>query len=119
MSQPVVIMDEAEAGESIKNDALCRRVGAALQRAYPGRTWLVRVTGGTVQIQCPALTNEYGYVLNADRVDIDRAAVMAGGMILEMFNLSRGRYATGGENALPRDARGNVIHTEAGWKPIK
>lgn len=109
----------ADATEALRADSLCKTIGAALVRHYPHRQWYVDVTlkGGAVKIMCPSITLQFGYVIHlkgrTDH-DIQRAAVMAAGQILEMFKLSRERSGKGGEEHLQRNARGDVIQAATG-----
>lgn len=99
--------------DAIQADGICRAVGAALQKAYPGRMWFVDVSisGGVVTVQAPKITSRHGYVLKMKDYPttewLQRAAIKAGGEILERFSLSRER--PGGEESLRRDARGEAI----------
>lgn len=107
-----------EADKAIRADQLCKRIGRVLQQHYRNRNWFVEVSiaGGIAKILCPSISMRHGYVIHIDRpeLEIDRQAVMAGGQILEMFNLSRERDASGGEDKLLRDARGEVLQAETG-----
>jgi len=108
-----------EAGQAVAADRLCRDIGAMLVKHYPNRQWFVEVSivGGVAQIQCPSITMQYGYTVHIhDKThdQLKKAVVKAGGQLLEMFKLSRERDASGGEELLARDSRGEVIHAATG-----
>lgn len=109
----------ADAAEALRADSLCREIGATLVQHYPNRHWYVDVTlqGGVAKVQCPALSMQYGFAIhinNKTHDQLKRDTVMAGGQILEMFNLSRERGAKGGEELLMRDSRGEVLQAASG-----
>lgn len=106
----IVIADEQDAEFAAQSDAMCRRMGAALQKAYPGRRWFVRVASeqGLAWVHCADVSLSSGYLIHLHKaLDPERAAVMAGGSLLERFSLSR--TGAGGEGQLVRDARGEAI----------
>lgn len=106
------------ADEAIRADALCKMIGRTLKRHYPRRSWYVdvSVSGGVAKILCPSISMRHGFVLHIDKslFDLERDVVRAGGQILEMFRLSRNRDASGGEEYLERDARGEAIKAASG-----
>lgn len=109
--------DEAEM--ALASDRVCREIGAVLKEHYPGRLWHVHtsVRGGVAQIQCPSITTLYGYTIHIHNKTHDQlrdAVVRAGGQLLEMFQLSREHDASGGEELLARDARGEVLQAATG-----
>ncbi|MFG6159635.1 hypothetical protein ACGTNG_12585 [Halomonas sp. 1390] len=120
MSSPIVTFDTPDEAElAVASDRLCRQIGALLCKHYPGRKWFVEVSvrGGVAQIQCPAISQLYGYTLHLHNKTHDQlrdAVVRAGGQVLEMFHLSRDRGASGGEESLLRDARGEALNAATG-----
>ena len=74
-------------------------IGQELVSRYPWVSWLVECQGalGVVKVSCPEIHREgnadYGVVLMARKLprhlDIKRAAVMAGGELLERAHMSR------------------------------
>lgn len=118
MNQIVTFDCSADASEAVRADVVCKTIGGALVKHYPGRVWHVDVTlkGGAAKIMCPSISMIYAYVLLLDRHahDLEAATVRAGGQILEMFRLSRDKGATGGEERLQRDLRGEVIQAATG-----
>ena len=118
MNQIVTFDTSADASEAIRADGICKTIGQALVRHYPGRIWHVDVTlkGGAAKIMCPSISMQYGYILHLDKhaLGLEHAAKLAGGQILEMFRLSRDRGASGGEEKLQRDARGEVLQAATG-----
>lgn len=107
-----------DAENAIKADGICKTIGAALLKHYPGRQWYVDVSikGGVVKILCPSISMRFGFTMSLDRSlhDLEKSAVFAAGQILEMFKLSRDRVAQGGEEKLLRDARGEVLSARTG-----
>ncbi len=112
----IVFDNTSEANAAIKADALCKTIGNALVKHYPGRQWYVDVSprGGVIKILCPAISMQYGYTVSLDKPlhEIERASIFAAGQILEMFKLSR--ELPGGEEKLLRDVRGEVINARTG-----
>lgn len=92
---------------------MSKLVGETLVRHYPGRAWHVQVNGTRIAIKCPDINASYGFVLFSHRYatasELSDAIMRAGGEILERSNLSREKGATGGEEDLKRDARGDAI----------
>jgi hypothetical protein len=108
-----------EARQALESDKLCKEIGAELIKHYPNRKWFVEVSvrGGVAQIQSPAISQQYGYSIHLNDKTHDqlmRAVVRAGGQLLEMFKLSREHGASGGEELLHRDSRGEVIGADTG-----
>lgn len=114
----IQFFDSTQAETAIKADAVCKAIGTALQKNYPGRQWYVDVSikGGTANIMCPAISTRHAYVLHINKTadQLQKDTVKAGGQILEMFKLSRQKLAVGGEEFLLRDARGEAIHAATG-----
>ena len=114
----IVFDSTADAQDAIKADSVCKAIGAALVKHYPNRNWYVDVSikGGVVKILCPSISMQFGFCLHIDRPahELEKAAVFAAGQILEMFKLSRARGASGGEEKLLRNARGDVIQAATG-----
>jgi hypothetical protein len=119
MSGLVTFCSTSEAQDAIKADQICRAIGATLKKHYLNRDWYVDVSlsGGVAKIMSPSISMRHGYVVhihNKTIEQIERAAIQAGGQILEMFRLSRERGAQGGEERLLRDLRGEVIQAATG-----
>ena len=114
----VQFFDLAQAETAIKADSICKAIGTALQKAYPGRQWYVDVSiaGGVANIMCPAISTRYAYVLHINKTadQLQKDTIKAGGQILEMFKLSRDKDATGGEESLARNLRGEALHVATG-----
>lgn len=115
---PVIFDSTADAEMAIKADQICKNIGNALVRHYPNRQWYVDVSvaGGIVKIVCPSISMRFGFTLHLTRTekDLEKAAIHAAGQILEMFRLSRERGASGGEESLIRDVRGEAIKAATG-----
>lgn len=112
----IVFENTGEANAAIKADALCKAIGNALVKHYPGRRWYVDVSpkGGVIKILCPAISMQYGYTVSLDKSlhEVEKACIFAAGQILEMFKLSR--ELPGGEERLLRNVRGEVINARTG-----
>ncbi len=98
---------------------IAKTIGAELSKCYPKREWAVYcdVTGGIVRIGCDSLSYDRGYILHIGQRSVDelaKAAKMAAGEILEMFNVSRSRKFDEGElEDIPRDFRDEAISADA------
>lgn len=119
MTGIITFDNSADALNAVKADQICRVIGAALKKHYTSRDWYVDVSiaRGTANIFSPSISMRHGYVVhihNKTIEQIEKAAVVAGGQILEMFRLSRERGASGGEERLLRDPRGEVIQAATG-----
>ena len=76
---------------------LTKRYGEALEKQYPGWLWMINPDqdGGVIYIYSLRLSGEWGYVLKTGEVENDahgKAAIRAGGEILERFGIRRGKY---------------------------
>ncbi|MDP1931914.1 MAG: hypothetical protein Q8L60_10695 [Gammaproteobacteria bacterium] len=119
MSGLITFDNTAQAADAMKADLLCKSIGATLRKHYPNRSWYVDVSisGGVAKILCPQISMRHGYsvhIHNKTNDQIEKAVVMAGGQILEMFKLSRERTALGGEESLLRDSRGEALSAATG-----
>lgn len=119
MSELVTFESVTDAQDAVRADEICRAIGRALVKHYPHRRWLVDVSvrGGAAKILCPSISMRHAYVMHIHSRTIEqmeREAVRAGGQVLEMFKLSRERGASGGEERLAKDHRGEVIQAATG-----
>ena len=93
MLEIVETLDEAK--EAAHNDAVCRYIGQAIMKAYPGRRWLVEVMdkGFVCYIKMPGISMEYGVcvLLKKHQSNDCKRCVLAAGELLERFMLTRGR----------------------------
>jgi len=114
----ILLADEDQANNCIEATNICKVLGNALVAAYPKRKWFVDVNwvGKVAWVCCPDISMQYGFCLHLNKLVIEaqKAAVMAGGELLERFDLSRNRNAVGGFEYLIRDARGNAIAAKQG-----
>lgn len=104
---------------NVQQDALdmaqAKEYADALNTAYPGHLWAVNVQGaqGIVTIHNLMLSAKYGYLLHLDKrysaSEARKAAIMAGGEILERFKVRRGRMDEAKMADLPTDFAGRVI----------
>ena len=93
---------------------LTRRYGEALEKHYPGWLWMINPDqdGGVIYIYSLRLSGEWGYTLKTGEVENDtheKAAIMAGGEILDRFNIRRGKYKRSLLLGKMVDLRGNFI----------
>ena len=108
-----------EAREAISNDALCKKIGSALIKAYPSRRWYVRVFdhGRVATIILYDVNTEYGNTVKMldrrERVNIKKC-IMAGGEALERFNLTRSMSDNSDVMSLQRNTVGNVYGSNKG-----
>lgn len=93
---------------------LIKRYGEALEKKYPGWLWAINPDkrGGVIYIYSLRLSGEWGYVLKTGDVENDRhekAAIMAGGEILERYGIRRGKYKRSLLRGKIRSLRGDFI----------
>lgn len=87
----------------------------ALHEAYPGHLWAVTCEGekGIATVRNLALAGNYGFVLHLAKLfsgsELKRAAVMAGGEMLERYKLTRGAARLDEIENLPTTASGIII----------
>jgi hypothetical protein len=85
--------------------AICKQIGAELEKAYPDHPWLISFQGRAIIIRHLAISNVvkmemgrdgFGAVLPRKATDtpagIVRSAREFGGRLLEAFGLKRGRW---------------------------
>lgn len=115
----IVIATEAEmaseAAHARQAKAIATKVGNALRKHYRGRSWVVSANpvGRVVTVYCPEISLRHGFVLHLDKlaIQLEQAAIKAGGEILERFG--QNRHNTGGATLL-RDSRGEAIAAAKG-----
>jgi hypothetical protein len=78
---------------------LVKDIADKLEKLYPGWSWAVQPDhrGGVINIFSWRLSGKYGYRLHTRRVQDDptrKAAMEAGGEILERFGFRRGSYSS-------------------------
>ena len=93
---------------------LAKRYGEALEKHYPGWWWTINPdeTGGVMYIYCLRLSGEWGYVIKTGDVQNDaheKEAIMAGGEILDRYNIPRGAYKREYLQGKIKDLRDNFI----------
>jgi len=93
---------------------LTKRYGEALEKQYPGWWWTINPDedGGVIYIYSLRLSGEWGYVLKTGEVQDDaheKAAIRAGGEILERYGIRRGKYDRELLQGKMQDLRGNFI----------
>jgi hypothetical protein len=90
-----------------------KAISEVLQRHYPGHHWAVNVNGegGVATIKNFSLSGDWGFLLMLSAFsasELDKRVVMAGGELLERYNLSRGRRIEAEMNAVRFDRLGNA-----------
>ena len=86
-------MFDATTGPTGREMLVARNVAEHLCKKFPDHPWCVRVDRGLVHIHCGNLSQNMGYTLHEDKIDFDyKAVTLAGGEILERFNMPTGRY---------------------------
>ena len=93
---------------------LTKRYGEALEKHYPGWWWLINPdeNAGCMYIYSLRLSGEWGYILKIKEIQNDeheKAAVMAGGEILDRYNIRRGKYDRELLQGKMKDLRDNFI----------
>lgn len=95
--------------------AKSKDIGEALNTAYPGHLWAVRVQSkqGIATIHNMALSDQWGYVIKLDNIysgsHLIQRSMQGGGEILERFKVARGRVDNELMDALPKDFAGRVL----------
>lgn len=119
MSNVLLFDSTGEASSALKADLLCKHIGQTLKKHYPNRAWYVDVSieGGVAKILSPSISLRHGFLIHISgktNDQIEKDVVRAGGEVLERFKLSRERGASGGEENLLRDARGEALKAATG-----
>lgn len=83
--------------ESVEMEHKAKQVATYLTRAYPDHPWMVGwAPGMTLVVKHMAGQAKYGYTIDAAKSfsasHLARAAVMAGGELLERMGMPRGRW---------------------------
>jgi len=105
------------AKEDLANQAISKEVANTLDKAYPGHAWAVKadVITGIVTVHNLNLSGEWGFILKIDALINDpspKPIILAGGELLERFNLSRGKLREDELDSVKRDLRGAAIHED-------
>lgn len=115
--------DSASERQAKMEQWIAKRLGTKLMEHYNQREWKVMVdlTGQMVIIACDSICNYKGYHIKMYRKtisELEEAAVMAGGEILERHNVARDRKFDPAElDRLKRDKRDSVIAPDAVPEP--
>jgi hypothetical protein len=93
------------------DDALCAQIGRKLTEHYPGWDWYVEIPPKQNVIfirnmTCDPAGRCGAYLQYKDRIDVNlKSCVMAGGEILERYNMRRGRFTED-------QTEGKIMHLE-------
>ena len=113
-----LITDPATVYVALREHWFAHCLGRALNRAYPGRDWVVKVDveGGVASVHCPHISMEYGFVIHLDKPIklLERKAINYGGELLERFRLSREQVQEGDIDNLARTRLGFVKRVKEG-----
>ena len=118
MVNVIKICDDDDAATAIKADQLCRRMGAILQKHYPGIRWYVdvNINGGVSNIRCADISMSHGIYLHllCSEIELERRVVKAGGEILERFTVSREKQSVRDISHIAKNAKGDAMLAKAG-----
>ena len=106
----ITVIDDEDFKVDLKYKAICDAIGYTLALTYPEYNWRVEGGGGIIDVRCEHATGKGGYTFNLVRYGIPdtRKIIMAGGEILESFNLNRRRLDVAEFLSLPR-IMGNLV----------
>ena len=106
----ITVIDDVEFRQNLRTKAISDRIGQVLATTYPGYRWRVEVGGGIADVRCEHATGKAGYTFNLVKNGIPETndIVLAGGEILESFNLSRKCFDAAAFLSLPRYL-GNIV----------
>ena len=91
---------------------LASKISYHLSVVYPGNMWMVNVDGGVAEIKNCFLSGVMGFTVQVSAIDKNLMIItMAGGEILERYNVSREKTLKIEELVdKPKDMRGQLIH---------
>ena len=96
-----IITDPTEQAQAVREHHIAHQIGSELQKHYPNRNWMVQcnMQTGVVDIICPDIAPNYGYMLhiNQPSITLRAKAKQAGGELLERFGLSRSKNNDGAD----------------------
>ena len=90
------------------------RIGLILSKIYPNRQWYIDAMPdqGVLVVKCATISMDYGMTIHLthNMIEVEKRAKAAAGELLERFELSRRRNASGVDDLdLKRDIRGQVL----------
>jgi len=93
---------------------IAKDIGEILEKHYPGWQWLINPDqdAGVIYIYSLMLSGEWGYIIQIAEIQDDPArkqALIAGGEILDRYNIRRGKYHRDLLKGKITDLRGNYI----------
>lgn len=96
MSDVTMHLADLTGTEDIAQMELCKQIGEALNKHYPNHLWAVSWQGGVAVVKNLAISAHYGFVLHVHKFatssEMEKAAVVAGGELLERAKMFRGRW---------------------------
>jgi len=117
-------MEEGNAEES-SDMAIARQIGHALNKHYPDYLWQISVQGGGLVLRNASISmvasaflrrEGFAYLMPREKMgtpkEIEESAVRAGGAMLELFSLPRGRAPIPDPDAL---AASGLVKIPADW----
>ncbi len=109
----LLLIDGAE--HEIHEFNLCKDAGDALAQAYPGHLWVVHPegNGSIIVVRNVSLSGQWGFVLHVPAIysasDFKKQVLMAGGEILERFEMSRSKFKPAEYADLKTDFAGRIV----------
>jgi hypothetical protein len=98
-----IVMEEGDADEA-SDMAIAQQVAHALNKHYPDHLWQISVQGRGIVLRHASISmvaaaflrrEGFSYLMPREKMgtpkDIEHSAIMAGGNMLELFSLPRGR----------------------------
>lgn len=98
-----IVMEEGDPDEA-SDMAIAKQIGAALNKHYPDHLWQISVQGRGIVLRHASISmvaaaflrrEGFSYLMPREKMgtpkDIEHSSVMAGGNMLELFSLPRGR----------------------------
>lgn len=98
---------ESASGREMADLALAKQIAEVLDRHYPDHMWGVHADslGGVATIKNFRLSGNWGFVLHLPTIysgsEFEKRVMMAGGELLERYQLHRGRFKQNDYDKLP------------------
>jgi hypothetical protein len=120
-----IVMEEGDPDEQ-SDMAIARQIAHALNKHYPDHLWQISVQGGGIVLRHHSISmvaaaflrrEGFSFLMPREKMgtpkEIEESAVRAGGSMLELFGLPRGRAPTPDPDAL---AASGLVKIPADWK---
>ena len=89
-----ILQAEAKGAKAVADMALAKQIADTLTKHYPGHLWAVGIDHeqGVATIENVLLPGKWGFYVHLINIDPGmKRVIMAGGELLERFNVHRGR----------------------------